>query len=225
VLPAPRIQELPRAAAWLAVALALLCAAPALALDVALDRPRAENGYVWVDARLSDLFAPRIEQSLTRGMPATLELHVELWRHRGGWFDRMLSSFDAPIRLHYEVGNESFWLERPGTPALPVPTLDSVRAVLSRPIALPAGKLPALQPGGRYYIAVTATLKPLTVEDVEEVEGWLSGEVDKRRSRFGFITALPRALFDAVRNVGGFGDQKARALSGEFDLDALQAGR
>jgi len=212
-----------RAFACLAAALALLGAAPALALEVSLDPPRAEGDYVWVDARLSDLFAPRIEESLTRGMPATLELHVELWRDRSGWFDRMLNSFDAPIRIRYEVSNELFWLERPGAAALAVPTLDSVVAVLSRPIALPAGRLATLQISGRYYLAVTATLKPLAVEDVEEVEGWLSGEVDKRRSRFGFITALPRALFDAVRNVAGFGDQKARALSGEFDLDGLTA--
>jgi len=49
------------------------------------------------------------------------------------------------------------------------------------------------------------------------VEGWLSGEVEeKRHSGFGVVTALPRAVFDAVRNFAGFGDEKTRALTDDF---------
>ena len=63
----------------LAAALAAgLLASPAAALDVAIDRPHENGGYVWVNLKLGDLFPPRVEQSLSRGMPATLLLHVEL---------------------------------------------------------------------------------------------------------------------------------------------------
>ena len=65
-------------------------------------------------------------------------------------------------------------------------------------------------------------MRPLTVEDLAEVEGWLSGEVkDKRHAGFGVIAEIPRSLFDAVRNVAGFGDQRARAVSGDFRLRDL----
>ena len=66
---------------------------------------------------------------------------------------------------------------------------------------------------------MTATLRPLTVEDAQEVEGWLSGEVEQNsHSGFGVVTSLPRSIFDAVRNFAGFGDEKARALSDDFRL-------
>ena len=193
-----------------------------LALDLALGAPRARDGYVWVDVRLEDPLAPRIAQSLTRGMPATLELHAELWRRRAGWFHHFQSSFDASVRMRYEVWNESFRLERAGDAPLVVGSLDSLRAVLMRPIALPVERIPALQAGRRYYVVVSATLRPLTVEDIQEVEGWLGGEVDEQRhSGFGVITALPRSVFDAVRNFAGFGDQKARAISPDVTREEL----
>ena len=65
-------------------------------------------------------------------------------------------------------------------------------------------------------------LKPLSVEDVQKVEGWLSGEVrSKGQAGFGVVTELPHALFDAVRNFAGFGDRRTRTVSEEFELRNL----
>lgn len=219
-LPAPWPRRI--AAALCAVVALAASASAALALDLTLTTPRARDGYVWVDVRLEDPLAPRIAQSLARGMPATLELHAELWRRRTGWFHHLQSSFDASIRMRYEVWSESYRLERAGDQPLVVGSLDSLRAVLMRPIALPVGRLPALLAGHDYYVVVSATLRPLTVEDIQEVEGWLGGEVEEQRhSGFGVITALPRSVFDAVRNFAGFGDQKARAISPDITLEEL----
>lgn len=202
--------------------IAALAATAALALEISVSPPRERGGYVWVDARVADLFSPRIEESLGRGMPGTLEVRTELWRHRTGWFDRLETSFDASVRIRYEVWNDSYRLERREMPPIQAGTLDSVATLLSRPWALPVGRVGQLRPRARYYVVVVATLRPLSVEDVEEVEGWLSGEVEtKRHAGLGVVTELPRALFDAVRNFAGFGDQRARAVTGEFELPDL----
>ena len=206
--------------------LAALLARPAAALEVSLAEPRENGGHVWVDVLISDPFAPRVEESLSRGMPATLQLHVELWRHRTGWFDRLESSFDASVKIRYDVWTRTYRIERKAAPTLAVSTLDSVSTLLSRPFGLPAGRVGLLEPRARYYIVVSVTLKPLSVEDVEEGEGWLSGEVaTKRRSGVGILTALPRSLFDAVRNFAGLGDQHDRAITEDFDLESLFASR
>ncbi len=206
-----------------AILLALAVLAPAAgALAVEVERPREREGYLWVDLKLDDLFPPRVEQSLSRGMPATLLLHVELWRRRDGWFDRLQSTFESPLKIRYEVWSERFRIERTGAAGMTLSSLDSVRIVLSRPLSLPVGRVAQIDPAARYYLSVSVTLKPLSVEDLEEGEGWLSGEVEsKRRSGLGVITGLPRSVFDAVRNFAGFGDQHARARSGEFELSTL----
>lgn len=205
-----------------AALLALGLAVPAVALDLDFDPPRVAHGYLWVDAQLYDVFARRVEESLGRGMPATLQLHTELWRKRSGWFDRLSGSFDASIRIRYDVWLRTYRLERPGVPPIFASTLDSVRLVLANPIALPLARLQGLPREARYYAVVSAVLKPLTVEDVEEGEGWLSGEVVRRGgSGVGIVTAIPRSIFDAVRNFAGLGDQRARAISEEFALEGL----
>lgn len=206
------------------VAAGSLWAAVGWALEVSLDRPRAGDGFLWADIRLSDVLAPRVEESLSRGMPATFQFHTELWRKRSGWFDRMESGFDAAVKVRYEVWSKTYRLEQNGRPAILASSLDSVAIILSRPLGLPVAKMPSLARGQRYYVVVTVTLKPLNVEDIEEGEGWLSGEVQTKRSAgIGVVTAIPRALFDAVRNFAGFGDQKARAISETFEVDEMES--
>lgn len=220
--PGPRAPR--RAAAGLLLAaLLLLHASVASALEVAVSRPHESGGYVWTDVVITDPFAIRVEESLSRGMPATLDLHAELWRRRSGWFDRLMNSADASIKIRYEVWSRTYRLQRRGAPDRVVADLESVRAELSGPMALPVARVDDLQEGARYYLVVSVTLKPLSVEDVEEGEGWLSGEVQtNRRSGVGVITAIPRSLFDAMRNFAGFGDQRARAITRDFMLGNLR---
>jgi len=204
------------------VVLALGAARPAAAIEIALVPPRESGGFVWVDARLTDLFPPRVAESLARGMPATLEIRAELWRRRTAWFDAHENDFDGSLRIRYEVWKDSFRIERPGAPPMAYGTLDSVSLALEAPFAIPVGRVGALRPGARYYVVASAVLRPLSVEDVDEVEGWLSGEVEsQRRSGLGIITQIPRAIFDAARNLAGFGDQRARADTRDFTLEDL----
>lgn len=216
--------------AWTLLAIAatalLAMVSPAHALDLDVGDPRLQGGLVWVDVRLYDLFPPRVEETLARGMPARLLLHAELWRKRTAWFDKLSGSFDADLKIRYDVWSKTYRLERRGAEAVTASTLDSIGVVLSRPIALPLAPEQGLPQAATCYVVVSVTLKPLSVEDVEEGEGWLSGEVANRRGGgVGIITAIPRSLFDAVRNFAGLGDQHARAITDQFDLETLQLGR
>jgi len=130
------------------------------------------------------------------------------------------------VRIRYEVWSDTYLIERIGADPIVVGSVDSVAAVLERPWVLPVARIGQLTATSRYYVQLTATLRPLTVEDLQEVEGWLSGEVgNSKKSGFGVVTEIPRSIFDAVRNVAGFGDQKARAMSEAFTLGGLSGPR
>jgi hypothetical protein len=223
----PRLPSATRFRPALAAAcLALLAAAPANALDFASVTPSLDaQGRIAVTFRLEDPLEERVEQTLGRGMPATLTLHAELWRRRNGWFDRVERSIDATMRLRHDVWAHAWRLERPGLPPYAAQSVDSLEILLSRPIALTFPETDHLARSASYFIVLSATVKPLSVEDAEEVEGWLSGEVrDQRSAGIGALTALPRSLFDAVRNIAGLGDSRARAVSDPFSPRNL-AGR
>lgn len=199
-----------------------MLATSARALETTLGPPRERDGFVWIDVRLADVLAPRVRESLARGMPATLTLHSELWRRRNGWFDRLEEGYDSSIRIRYDVWDRTYRIDRLGRPTESLLGLDSVEAALAGPFTVRAGRVGTLRPQSRYYVVVSTTLKPLSVEDVAEVEGWLSGEVeDKRRAGAGVVTQLPRAMFDAVRNFSGFGDERSRGASEDFTLADL----
>jgi hypothetical protein len=216
----PRLLLLGLSAAW-----ALFAASEALALGLTVDPPRESGGYVYCDVWVADPFEVRVRESLARGMPATLGVRAELWRRRNGWFDRLESSFDADVRIRYEFWSEQYRIERAGAEPLRVADLDSAAALLSLPRSLPLARIGQIRPGVRYYVVVSAVLKPLSVEDIEEVEGWLSGEVRSNgRAGLGVVTELPRTLFDAVRNFAGFGDRRTRTMSAQFGLEDLFRG-
>jgi len=222
-LPASGLRNL-RVAACLACTLTtcLVSAGRARALDLTMASPRVRDGRLVIEARPGEAINSRVAGSLARGMPATLQIHAELWRDRRGWFDRLESSADASVRIRYDVWSDSYLIERIGAEPIVVGIPDSVAAVLERPWLIPIAGVAQLQPDANYYVVLAATLRPLTVEDLEEVEGWLSGEVgNTKKSGFGVVTEIPRSVFDAVRNVAGFGDQKARASSERFSLGDL----
>ena len=219
--------RVPHAARCLAPALVLLAllAPAARAFQLTAIRPvRDASGQLWVELRIEDPLEPRVANSLGRGMPATLTLHVELWRRRKSWFDAMERAVDASFRMHYDVWADNWRLDRPGGSTLTVGTIDSLETALERTLALPVSPLDRIGPDVACYVVVSASLRPLNVEDVEEVEIWLSGEVKvKQRSSLSLLTSLPRSLFEAARNFAGFGDERSRLISTDFTPANLPA--
>lgn len=205
-------------AAWSLVLLLCTLATPAHAFKLTSIRPaRDASNQLWVEIRLEDPIEPRVAASLARGMPATVSLHAELWRRRDGWFDRMEKEGDATFRMHYDVWSDTWRLSRPGSPVIRLTSLDSLEIALARTLAFNVASLSRSDPDLPYYVVVTASLRPLNIEDVEEVELWLSGEVkEKKRRPLGFLTGLPISLFDAARNLAGFGDEHSRMISADF---------
>ena len=196
--------------------LGLVLASTAMAFQLTSIRPaRDASRQLWVELRLEQPIEPRVASSLGRGMPATVSLRAELWRRRNGWFDRLEHTAESSLRIWHDVANDVWRLDRPGTPPLLVPTLDSLSLLLERTLVVPVGSLEKVPPAAPCYVVVVASLRPLDLKDVEEVEGWVTGEV-KSTGGLGILTAIPRSLFDAARNFAGFGDERSRMISAEF---------
>ena len=208
----------PTGALRVAVVLFALIVPSAHAFQLTAIRPVKDSAsQLWVELRLEQPIEPRVAKSLGRGMPATLTLHAELWRRRSAWFDRMERAVDATFRLRFDVWSDTWQLDRPGGATLAVRSLDSLQTALERTLVMPVGSLARIPGQTACYVVVSASLRPLELEDVQEVEIWLSGEVrEKQRSGFGGVIGLPRSLFDAARNFAGFGDERSRLISTDF---------
>jgi hypothetical protein len=147
----------------------------------------------------------RLEELLHSGFPARLHFKVELWS-ADGVFDALRSEAEWDVIVRYNP------LERRYSAARIVQEhaaslgsytqFDSVQAAVARPyrpsIRLPSGS-------GRHYYIVMLDVEMLSVNDIDEVERWLRGELSPAvRGEHSAGTALSRGAKTLVtRLLGG----------------------
>jgi len=204
------------AALGIAVA-ALVGARPAAALTVVAPQALKVGDWAGATFRLSEAFSDRVEQTLDRGMPATVLVTVDVWEDKPGWFDRLVAEQTVAWRASRNVWSDDFTLRRGTEPEHTVPDVEAVEAEIGRALRVRIAPLSALSPDTRYYVLVTVTVKPLTVEDLRRVEDWLSGEAKRTgKPGPGSIARLPRYLVGVLANLSGLGDETTRWRSASF---------
>lgn len=147
----------------------------------------------------------RLEELLHSGFPARLHYKVELWS-ADGVFDDLESQAEWDVIVRYNPLERRYAAARIvqervtalGTYA----AFDSAQAAVARPYR-PAIGLPSR--GGRYYYIVALDVEMLSVNDIDEVERWLRGELSPAvRGEHSAGTALSRGAKTLVtRLLGG----------------------
>jgi len=193
-------------------------AQPPATLEVRDARAVLSGNVVAARVELEGLFSPRVRRSLDRALPASLVVTIDLWRDRAGWFDQLVETRSTLFRIRYDAWGEDFDVGRDVEPATHVGGLDEVADSLERPLLLPITTRDRLTPGHRYYVVVTASLRPLTPEGLREIEAFLG-----RQSAHGSATVplnsiarLPRSLFSIVAALSGLGDEIAVRRTPKF---------
>jgi hypothetical protein len=93
-----------------------------------------------------------------------------------------------------------------------VPTLDSLEKRLFTQKRLPLALASALDSAATYYVSVRVLIRPLSPEDLSEVEDWLSGGEGAEGGRRG----LPDYLLGIAVSLSGLGDRTAIVKSERF---------
>jgi hypothetical protein len=195
---------------------------PAAAVEVVGTAVARSGDWVTTTLRVQSVFSERIAQTLDRGMPVTVVVTVDVWQDRTGWFDRLVGEQTIMLRAFRNAWSEDFTLRRDGEGDRTISDLRVLEQEIARPMRVRVVPVTRLSPGDRYYAIIHASVKPLTVEDLETVEKWLSGEAKRSgKPGPGSIAKLPKYLVGVLANLSGFGDEVARWRSGHFTIDSL----
>jgi hypothetical protein len=211
-------------AAALATALAFLILPPAAAannMGLSVGPVEQENGAFVVSYRVDNPWTPRLTETLLGGMPATVTFEIGVWKRRTFWFDKLVLAIQSEHRVFYDPWQHTFRVRSGAVRGKSriLPTLDSLGTYLfsERRVALAA--VETLEPTASYYVSVRATIRPLTAEDLDEVEDWLSGEVKPDAPEHG----VRSYLLGLAVNISGLGDRTALAKSEVFRPSFLEA--
>ena len=187
--------------------------------SVRVERLGQSAGFVTVTFTAANLFSPRIVESLSRGLPATLGYEIQLWKKRGAWFDKLVVANRFSYRVVYDPWEDGFRVVTKEGSSQAVFDIGHIEQSLCFKVTGRVVDMTFVEPWATYYIVIEATLKPLSAEDVNDVETWLN---DGTGNKGKGIRAVPRYLFDVIVGLSGLGDQSASGRSGFF---GVQGGR
>lgn len=202
-----------RTLATLSLAAALASGgAPSLAraandMELTVDPVERIGDAIVVSYRADRPFTPKLEDPLLRGMPATVTFEVGLWRRRAFWFDKLVVAYRSEHKVAHDPWTKTFRIRSGVNPprTRTVPTLDSLRLGLFAASRLPVALVSTLDSTAWHYVSVRVTIRPLSTEDLGEIEDWLAGEDPGA----GVDRGLPAYLLEWAVNLSGLGDRTA----------------
>jgi len=173
----------------------------------------AEDGTVYVDARATGLFGPELEEALRSGLPARVRIELVLWERRSGIWDREVVRGSWGVRVVFDLLDEIYSvLDDGGVNILETGDLGEVEEFVAGVDLWPLCSLDELQGSRRHYLGAKFGVEPLSVEEVRDLERWLSGSV-RQRDR---LRDVPGQLVGILRSRLGLGERSERGRSGDF---------
>jgi hypothetical protein len=181
---------------------------PALAADPAPGQPAATPGDTRGPGpaiRSLDILADGQTRDLLRnGFPARLHFRVELW-HAGGLFNALDGTREWDVIARYDPLDKQYRAARLVDQNVTVlgdfPQFPALAAALAAPYTVP---LVPGRGGGKYYYNAVVDVEMLSLNDLDEVERWLRGELSPavrgQRNPGGVLGRGLRTLF--VRLLG-----------------------
>ena len=154
---------------------------------------------------------------LHSGFPARLHYRLELWS-ASGFFDDLLSQADWDVIVRYNPLERRYTATRiAGDRAVSLgsyPDLAGIERALARPYS-PAVRPPTRH--ARYYYVVGLDVAMLSVNDLDEVERWLRGELTPAvRGQKSPGTALGRGAKTLITRLLGGEQRHYEARTREF---------
>ncbi|MCA9754660.1 MAG: DUF4390 domain-containing protein [Candidatus Eisenbacteria bacterium] len=158
-----------------------------------------------------------VRERLDRGIPTTIGLQADLWKHRSTWFDEQVSRTIRHYRLSRDAWSGLYLLEGPDGTVGGDSMGAIIRLLSEEPIVLDVDRKTASK-GGRYWVEVTAVTVPLSVQDLGEVEEWITGEIG---GGSGSIFGVPGSLIRIIRDLTGLGDRRLSGKTNEFTMSLV----
>jgi Domain of unknown function (DUF4390) len=157
--------------------------------------------------------------ALRSGLPVRLHYRVEVWRSREGWFDTFVRQVEWDVLVRHEPLLDQFTLLTfigPARQERRYATLDALGAALA--FAYQVNVAP-VEPG-TYYYAASLQVATLSDSDLDELERFLAGDLDRREEGGQNLgDALGREATRFLLRLAGLPSLRLEARSDRFTVE------
>ena len=154
--------------------------------------------------------------ALRSGLPVRLHYRIEVWRSRDGWFDTFVRQVEWNVLVRHEPLLDQYTLLTfigPARQERRYATLDALGAALSFAYQV---KVAPAEPG-MYYYAASLQVATLSDSDLDELERFLAGDLDRREEGNSDLgDALGREATRFLLRLAGLPSLRLEARSERF---------
>ena len=181
------------------------------------------NGNLVFTFRIKDFITKDVLEGLQKGMTAAVEFQIQLWRARRNWIDQLVTDKSMRMRIVYDNWEKRYIVSTQQDEDIRM-NEDGVQRFCSELVEYELEPLSSFRPDKQYYIGVRAVLQPLSIENIQGIKRWLTGEVKDLNPKAIKSTksAGKKAgdwLLDVVLNLTGFGDRLIEGKSRPFTVN------
>ncbi len=188
-----------------------------------IDSVRVNSGRLSLDFHAEDMLDEKVVEGLQRGLTSTIEYQIELWEKRGKLINHLLGQRSIRLKVFYDPWEHKYVIMSPEEKRL-TSSLETVRQRCSTVQNCELIAIDELKSKHRYFIEVKLILKPLSLENYQEIKHWLSGkakdfklndldDTQKQEQQF------KRGLFRLFLALTGFGDRVISGRSPDFSVE------
>lgn len=209
---------------WLITVLILSFTGPSLAEEQAVrfEAIRLDSAALVVDVVFEHVLDRQVVQGLRKGMTALLIYDAQIWKEGFLWNKSLITERQRRFKVHFDTWERQFIITpREGEQR----TMDE-KALMEYCNTLNSFHLTEksrLDSGAVYRIWMSVMIKPMSVENLEEIKHWLVGEAGDFDPNDIKITKSPLSrmgdwFLHMVVNVTGFGDRVYSGKSPEISI-------
>ena len=166
------------------------------------------------------MFNKEVFQGLQKGMTAAVEYQIQLWKQQKNWVDQLVTETICRMKIGFDPWERRYILTR-HTGEVSLLDEDGVWEQCARLSAFPLLDAGKLEPERRYRIVIHITFQPMSMENVEDIRRWLSGEAEEINPKAIRASKSPLKktgdwFLNLVVNLSGFGDRVLLAKGPPF---------
>ncbi len=189
---------------------------------VTIDSVKVGSTVLQVDFTVDGIIDQKVAEGLRQGLVSTVEYQIQLWEKRSGWINNLVTQQYVRMKVYFDNWENKFVIMSAEEKRL-TSALETVREKCSQIKNVEIIPIEKLKPGKKYFFTVKTILRPLSVENYQDIKNWLSGKAknldfknidDTEQQEKKFKGGMLK-MFLALT---GFGDRVITGESEEFSI-------